>query len=221
MKPKETLKQLNDLTTALVGLSLSNEQNFPSTNGDPAKSFEITVSNASLMSIALKNIAYSDIYHELNEARCYNIKMLDGALITLRYRFLNGEVCEHSLSYFPSPDLEHFQNDPELYLQDEIYADVIARNIVPFPVRFDFSSDETKFVEIHHPYSHLTMGQYENCRIPVCSPLGPFTFGSFILRNFYNTAFRKYSDDIPRHALLFAKTITTKERKIPHIVLGA
>ena len=30
------------------------------------------------------------------------------------------------LCYFPSPDLEHFQNDPELYLGDEIYADVSA-----------------------------------------------------------------------------------------------
>lgn len=188
MKPRETLKQLSDLTTALVGLSLSNEQNFPSTQGDLSKAFEITVNNASRMSIALKNIAYTDIYHELDEARCYNIKMLDGALLTLRYRFLNGEVCEHSLSYFPSPDLEHFQNDPDLYMLDEIYADVISGNIVPFPVRFDFSSDEKKFVEIHHPYSHLTMGQYENCRIPVSSPLGPLTFGSFILWNFYNTA---------------------------------
>ena len=220
MKPKETLKQLNDLTSTLVGLSLSNEQNFPSTQGDPAKSFEITVSNASRMIVALKNIAYTDIYHELVEARCYNIKMLDGALITFRYRFLNGEVCEHSLSYFPSPDLDHFQNDPDLYMLDEIYADVISKNIVPFPVRFDFSSDEGKFVEIHHPYSHLTMGQYENCRIPVCSPLGPLSFGSFIIRNFYNTAFRKYSDQLPARALLFAKTITTRESEIPHIVLG-
>jgi len=220
MKAKETLRQLEELTTALVGLSLSNEQNFPSTHGDPAKSFEITVSNASHMSVALKNVAYNDIYHELDEARCYNIKMLDGALITLRYRFLDDEVQEHSLSYFPSPDLEHFQNDPELYLLDEIYADVIARNIVPFPVRFDFNSDQKRFVEIHHPYSHLTMGQYENCRIPVSSPLAPLIFGSFILRNFYNTAFRKYSDEIPSRALLFKRTITAKEQEIPHIILG-
>ena len=74
--------------------------------------------------------------------------MLDGALVTLRYRFRNGEVSEHSLSYFPSPDLEHFQNDPEIYLQDEIYADVVARNIVPFPVRFDFFDDPNKFTRV-------------------------------------------------------------------------
>jgi hypothetical protein len=220
MKAKETLNQVGQLTTTMVGLSLSNDQNFASTHGDVSGDFEITVNNATKMSVALKNIAYRDIYRELEQARCFNLKMLDGALIILRYRFRAGEVCEHSLSYFPSPDLEHFQNDPEIYLLDEIYADVIGRNIVPFPVRFDFSNDAAKFVEVHHPYSHLTLGQYENCRIPVCSPLSPFSFGGFILRNFYNTAYRKYSDDIPVAELLFANTITANERKIPHVVLG-
>lgn len=220
MKSRTTLKQLAKLTETMVGLSLSNEQNFPSTKGDLDGEFEITVSSASLMAAALKNVAYRETYAELEQARCFNLKMLDGALVTLRYRFRDGEVCEHSLSYFPSPDLEHFQNDPELYLSDEVYADIIARNIVPFPIRFDFSDDDAKFVEIHHPRSHLTLGQFKNCRIPVCSPVSPLTFGSFVLRNFYNTAFHKYSEKIPAARPLFANTITGKEREIPHVVLG-
>jgi hypothetical protein len=44
-----------------------------------------TVNNATSMSVALKNIAYRDIYRELEQARCFNFKMLDGALVTLRY----------------------------------------------------------------------------------------------------------------------------------------
>lgn len=221
MTPQQTLSQVKGLTEALVELSLSNEQNFPATHGDTNAAFEITVSTAAGMSIALKNVAYRDIYGELEKARCFNIKMLDGALISLRYRFRAGVICEHVLSYFPSPDLEHFQNEPEVYLEDEIYADVIGKNIVPFPVRFDFSDDPAKFVDIHHPYSHLTLGQYDNCRIPVCSPLGPLAFGGFILRNFYNTAFRKYSEKIPTSTFAFAKTITASEAKILHVVCGA
>lgn len=220
MTPLQTLKQIKDLTEALVGLSLSNEQNFPATHGNADGAFEITVSTAAGMSIALKNVAYRDIYVELEKARCFNIKMLDGALISLRYRFRAGAICEHTLSYFPSPDLEHFQNEPEVYLDDEVYADIIAKNIVTFPVRFDFSADPAKFVDVHHPYSHLTLGQYENCRMPVCSPLGPLAFGGFILRNFYNTAFRKYSEKIPVSELGFANTITINERKIPHVICG-
>lgn len=220
MTPKQTLEQINELTQVLVGLSLSNEQNFPTTQGKPNGAFEISVSNAAGMSVALKNVAYRDIYGELEKARCFNVKMIDGALVSLRYRFLAGEICEHSLSYFPSPDLEQFQNEPEIYLEDEVFADIVAKNIVPFPVRFDFSSDEEKFVDVHHPYSHLTLGQYKNCRIPVCSPLGPLAFGGFILRNFYNTAFRKYSANFPTSKLGFANTITAEERKIPHVVCG-
>jgi hypothetical protein len=220
MTPQETLREIQELITSLVRFGLCNEQNFPSTSGDTGNAFEITVGNAADMTIALKNVDYGDIYRELNQARAYNVKMLDGALLTLRYRFQAGAVVEHTLTYFPSPDLEHFQNDPELYLLDEVYGDVVARNIVPFPLRFDFSSDEGRFVEIHHPYSHMTLGQYENCRIPVCSPVGPLTFGAFVLRNFYNIAFRKYSDEIPVGATLAPNTITAREREIPHLVLG-
>lgn len=220
MKPKKTLKQLQQITVKMVALGLCNDQNFVSTHGRVGGNFEITVNNATSVSVALKNIAYRDIYRELDKGRCFNLKMLDGALLALRYRFRGGEVCEHSLSYFPSPDLEHFQNDSEIYRSDEVYADVIGRDIVPFPVRFDFSDEAGRFVEVHHPYSHLTLGQYRNCRIPVCSPLSPFTFVGFILRNFYNTAFCKYSDEIPSGDLLFENTISANEREIPHIVLG-
>jgi hypothetical protein len=221
MTPAQALGQLRELTIALIGISLSNEQNFPSTHGDQNGSFEITVGNAGAITVALKNIAYEQIYQALDQARCYNFKMLDGALIILRYRFREQEVSEHSLSYFPSPTLEHFQNDPDVYLLDEAYAEVVARNIVPFPIRFDYNDDAARFVEIHHPYSHLTLGQYSNCRIPVSAPVTPFTFGGFILRNFYNTAFRKYSDELPGAPLLCADTITANERGISHLVLGA
>jgi hypothetical protein len=221
MTPAEALEQLRELTIALISVSLSNEQNFPATYGDQNGSFEITVGNAEAMTVALRNISYQDIYRELDEARCYNFKMLDGGLILLRYRFRDREVREHSLSYLPSPTLDLFQNEPEVYLVDDIYADVVARNLVPFPIRFDFNNDAARFVEVHHPYSHLTLGQYENCRIPVSAPVTPLIFGSFILRNFYNTAFRKYSADIPARPLRCSDTITAAERGIPHIVLGA
>jgi hypothetical protein len=220
MSPQETLKQVESLTSALIKLSLSNAQNFPTTRGEPDRNYEITVSNAAKMTLALKNVAYSEIYRELDSEKCFNFKMLDGALVVLRYRFISGQISEHSLSFFPSPDLDEFQNNPELYLLDEVYADVIARNIVPFPIRFDYCNDQAKFVEIHHPYSHLTLGQYENCRIPVNSPLCPLAFGGFILRNFYNTAFRKYSEEIPVSIRSFRKTITSSEQRIPHFVCG-
>jgi len=221
MRSTDTLSEINELTAALVGLSLSNEQNFPSTHGNATASFEITVKNASALTIALRNVSYRDIYSNLVAANCFNMKLLDGALVCLRYRFEAGEIVEHCLSYFPSPDLEHFQNEPEIYLSDDIYANIVARNIVPFPIRFDFNADEARYVDVDHPYSHLTLGQYQNCRIPVCSPVSPLNFGGFILRNFYNTAFHKFSDDIPIPGFRFSQTISSNEQKIPHVVVAA
>ncbi len=221
MKSDATLREIHELTAAMVGLSLSNEQNFPSTHGTKNGSFEITVKNAGSLTVALRNVSYRDIYDSLSEARCFNMKLLDGALVCLRYRFEVGEVVEHCLSYFPSPDLEHFQNDPEAYLSDDIYADIVARNIVPFPIRFDFNADTERYVDVDHPCSHLTLGQYANCRIPVCSPVSPLAFGGFILRNFYNTAFRKYSTEIPAPGFRFDRTISQNEQRVAHVVLSS
>ena len=51
---------------------------------------------------------------------------------------------------------------------DEIYADVVGREVVPFPLRFDYDA-RVKKQEVYHPACHLTLGQYTNCRIPVSS----------------------------------------------------
>ena len=56
MTPDQALKQVYALTEAFVRLSLSNEQNFPATHGNKNSAFEITVSSAAGMSVALKNV---------------------------------------------------------------------------------------------------------------------------------------------------------------------
>ncbi len=116
--------------------------------------------------------------------------MLDGALIQMSYRVKNDLVETHRLAFFPSPYLEGFQNEPDLYIEELVYAEVIWKNIVPFPLRFDFDSREGVYEELRHPKSHLTLGQYKNCRIPVCAPLTPYHFVSFLLRHFYHTAYQ-------------------------------
>ena len=99
-------------------------------------------------------------------------------------------------------------------MEDEIYADVIARNIVPFPVRFDYDGRDGIHEELAHPKSHLTLGQYENCRIPVTSPMTPFWFVDFILRNFYHTAFGRYADKLPPCGDSFGESILPAERGV-------
>jgi hypothetical protein len=122
------------------------------------------------------------------------------------------------LAFFPSPNLDCFQNDPEIYELDDIYADILSKNIVTFPIRFDF--DPANFTDVDHAKSHMTLGQYKNCRIPVSEPLTPALFIDFILRNFYNTAYRKYSDELQFCSDYFPKSISPNEQRVLHLNLS-
>ena len=71
------------------------------------------------------------------------------------YLFEEDKLIKYRLAFFPSPSLEEFQNNSEIYEIDEIYADVIAKNILPVPIRFDY--DPKSSIKIEHPSSHLTI----------------------------------------------------------------
>ncbi|WEF30922.1 DUF2290 domain-containing protein [Pseudoduganella chitinolytica] len=208
--------QIKDLTAYLIGQSLCNDQQFP-TLANYGKVTEISFPGAKNLGNTLKNVAYSDIYAEMLRTHAYSVRMIDGALLQLMYRFHDEKCSAHRLAFFPSPDLGEFQNNPDIYEADEIYADILAKNIVTFPVRFDYDDDDALFVELHHPKSHLTLGQYKNCRIPVNGPLSPRTFLDFILRSFYNTAHRKYCEDLPKPDFSFDETIVGAESKVMHV----
>lgn len=202
-------KQIEKITAKLIEIGLSAQQNFPS-NKDGC----IAYTGMQDVSIAMKNIAYEEIYKNLEESKNYNIKMLDGALIQMLYNYSDGKLSSHRLAFFPAPNLESFQNEPEYYENDEIYADILGKNIVTFPIRFDY--DPIRFIEIEHPQSHVTLGQYKNCRIPVSEPLTPEIFIIFLLQSFYNTAYRKYSQDFTPTNHRFNQTITAKEKSVLH-----
>lgn len=202
-------KQIEKITAKLIEVGLSAQQNFPS-NKDGC----IAYSGMQDVSVAMKNISYEEIYKSLEQSKNYNIKMLDGALIQMLYSYSDGELSSHRLAFFPAPNLDSFQNEPDIYENDEIYADILGKNIVTFPIRFDY--DPTRFSEIEHPKSHVTLGQYKNCRIPVSEPLTPEMFITFLLQSFYNTTFRKYTQDFTVTNHRFNKTITSKEKSVLH-----
>ncbi|MFN7852645.1 MAG: DUF2290 domain-containing protein [Dolichospermum sp.] len=214
---QKILQEIQTITTKLIQNSLCDQQNDASCKLVGKDSYEIAYSGMQDLSIALKNIDYKNIYQELDKGKNYNFKMLDGALIQLLYTYKNSELVSHRLAFLPSPFLEDFQNNPEIYETEEIYADIIARNILPVPIRFDYDPDNHQ--ELDHPKCHLTLGQFKNCRIPVCSPISPNTFISFILRSFYNTAFRKFTNELVFSTNLFNETITPKEKKVLHIAI--
>lgn len=210
-------KQIATITRKLILVGLSVRQKEPSYICTGRDSYEISYPGMQDLSIALKNVEYAEVYQELDKNENYNIKMIDGALLQFLYTYKNSTLISHRLAFFPSPFLHEFQNEPEIYEEDEIYADIIAKNILPVPIRFDYDPDN--HIDIDHPKCHLTLGQFKNCRIPVCSPVTPNAFISFILRSFYNTAFTKFTDQFDFSSVLFDETITTAEKKLLHFAI--
>ena len=208
--------QINTLTAEIIETGLCDAQNFPSRKTISGNIEEISVSNTD-HSIFLKSIPYVEMFRRLNETRTYNLKMIDGALISMSYKFVRKRLVEHRLSFFPSPDLEMFQNDPDLYLDDEIYNDIIDKRIVTVPIRFDFDYSDGAFEPKLHPISHLTLGQYENCRIPVSAALTPYQFLLFIISNFYHTAHIKSSDRFSVFKDCFSVTLFEEEKELLHV----
>jgi hypothetical protein len=209
--------QIQKITEKLIKVGLSVSQKYPSLNENGKDSCEIAYSGMQDFSIALKNIEYTEIYNELNNNKNFNIKMIDGALIQFLYTYKDAKLISHRLAFFPSPFLYEFQNEPELYENEEIYADIISKNILPVPIRFDY--DPGNYKELHHPKCHLTLGQFKNCRIPVCSPLTPYAFTAFILHSFYNTATKKFTKDLDFSSELFNETISDIEKRVLHIAI--
>jgi hypothetical protein len=217
--PTAVEHQINRIISHLVEIGLASDQNCAFTRESP-DCVKVTFQNAGQVSIALKDRQYEEIYEHLAKERAYNVKMPDGGLLQMMYNFeeLDGPLQSHRLAFFPSPHLEEFQNNPDVYMEDDVYADVIAKNVVPFPIRFDYDIQDGIHQELVHPKSHLTLGQYEKCRIPVTAALTPSLFVDFILRNFYNTAFSN-ADSLPRFKQSFEESILRAERNVVHVVI--
>jgi len=209
-------KQIEVLTVQLIESSLCEAQNFPSLKSSSGNIEEISVSHNDY-SIFLKNIPYSEMFRQLVETKTYNMKMIDGALISLSYRFKQKCLISSRLSFFPSPDLEAFQNEPDLYFDDELYSDIMDKRIVTVPIRFDYDANEKTQKPITHPISHLTLGQYKNCRIPVSAALTPYQFLMFILMNFYSNAYVKLNSKFTKFKNCFNSTIFDEERELLHM----
>jgi hypothetical protein len=209
------LREVNELTADLIAAGLCIDQNYPTLSRELDDVVVIGFSALNNLSITLKNIPYPEIYETLSANRSYNIRLIDGGIVQMLYQFQGGGLQKHRLAFFPSPDLLEYQNNSEIYDQDEMYGDVVFRNVVTTPIRFDFDRDA--FVDYDHPMSHMTIGQYKNCRIPVAGPLTPYFFINFILRAFYNTPFRKFCGEIRERTYPFSDTITQRERRHLHV----
>lgn len=208
--------EIDKIITELIVTGLSINQRFTSMK-EVGQNIVVSWGETKDLSIVMKNIDYGDIYTALENDRNYNIKLIDGSLIQMMYKFnKDNEIISHRLGFFPSIDLQPLEKDPELYDKYDLYADILKKNTLPTIFRFDFDEDNSLYVELDHAKSHVTFGQFENCRIPVSGPITPKKFIDFILRNFYHKAMKFHSLNFSCENC-FNRTITEKEQSVIHL----
>ena len=182
MKEQEKIfRDVRKVTQELIRCGLAEEYNFPVMRNE-----DVVWENYKDISLYLKNLEYTSIYNEIERQRNYNMKLPDGGILQMMYRFdrLGAELQAHRLAFYPSPSYEIYQNDAELYDADYIYGDILNKAVLPVVIRADYNRIAVKG-KIHHPYSHITLGGYKNCRIPADRPISPIQFVKFIMEHFY------------------------------------
>jgi hypothetical protein len=209
-------RQIETLTINLIEASMVDDQNLPVLRTLPDHRTEVTYPNARMVDV-FADRPYEDTYDDTLAERSYNLRLLDGGLVQMSYEFHRDDLLVARLCFLPSPNLRSFQNEPELYLEDVFFTDILEQRIVATPLRFDFDDRDGVAIELNHPRSHLTIGQYSQCRIPATAAIMPFTFAQFILRSFYNTAFESTSDAVPHSNDLFRYCSCDAERSVIHI----
>ena len=219
---KDVVRQLRNINKFLV------ENNIILAYQEP-KITSNTIELSSDVSFVLNNENYESIYNECIKNKAFNFLLLDTAIIQLMYEFDNRgkKLKKHRLAYFPNPNVEQFVENLEyenIYFNSKnISVEYIEKNSVVFPIRFDFDIDNRKYKEIDHPKSHLTLGNYKNCRIPVSSWLTPKLFVEFILRNFYYKKFKKIESNWKfkikeiKNSFLNTNFLSNNEKKIIHL----
>ncbi|WP_454857553.1 DUF2290 domain-containing protein [Promicromonospora soli] len=206
---------ITNITTKLVETGLVDDQNFPVTREHNGVDV-VTYPNAN-GSLVLGQSSYRDLYELQYAEDAYNLRMLDGALVQMSYEFRGSQIETHRLAFLPSPDLLEYQNDPELYLGEWAYADVVGGQALPVPIRLDFDGRPGVARNLVHPVTHLTLGQYQNCRIPATSPMTPGLFLDFIVRHFYTGMADPGAHFDLDFANGFDSSITDDERRLIHL----
>lgn len=214
MKFADVQRQLDEVYARAIRTGISVRQHYPTVEA-PRR-----IGGLGSTSIALRNVPYIQIYAEFDSYDRYHMKLADGALMQFQYEFdVNGYLTKHRLAYFPCPELPSAEEAPELYAHDELYGDIILERLVRFPIRFDY--DPKNYQPTFHAHSHLTLGQFDNCRIPASHPLSPNAFLLFVVRNLYYRLYLKQKNIFEKRisACRSQECITDMERRITSIVV--
>lgn len=155
--------------------------------------------------LSTKGFLYKDVYSRLVGQRTFTVKLFDGSLIQLSYRFRGEELIGHRLTYLPRP--------LEIGVNEVIQDQVLSSAELPI-IRIDYSPEAANLFS--HSATHMHIGYSEVCRIPTSAPCTPTQFVLFILRSFYADRLSRELETVLISEDPFESSITEEESKEIH-----
>ena len=103
--------EIMQLTTLLIEHGISVNQEYTSifqknVSGESRHCIGIKKNNFDMSIMLNTHLEYKELHEQLDKSHIYNIKLLDGALVSLYYEFDKSyDLVKHRLTFFPSTTL--------------------------------------------------------------------------------------------------------------------
>lgn len=182
---KDTVKDIERTVGELYNLELIRDYHPSSIKKTGPDSGEISMSHHSDANNILfdKHLSAEEIIYTLLENQQYTVLLYDKAIIQVEFTFENNEVTKERLLFIKKhnriwkpKEIKDADEEDSDWFQDE--------KGIPVFIRFDF--DLKNHRECCHPISHLTISNYDSCRIPIKNAVSFSEFVKFIVRHFYS-----------------------------------
>ncbi len=158
-----------------------------------------------------KHLPIDIVMNTLLEKKEYNILLYDRAIIQYEFIIKEGKIIKERLIFIKKhnylwPKEEIAGKDMDNF-GDDWYVQELG---IPVVIRIDY--DIANHEDIKHPITHMTLSNYDECRIPMLGSVSLYNFINFILNFFYD-------DKLDFKSKFEEKdiTITENERKRIHL----
>lgn len=148
---------------------------------------EITHENKSNESNILydRHLPIETIMDILLENKEYNLLLYDRSIIKYQFTIKNGKICKERLIFIKKHNYLWTKDEINKKDIDDFGTDWFQEEIsIPIVIRIDY--DDENYEDIVHPITHMTLSNYEECRIPMMGAVTLYNFINFILNFFYN-----------------------------------
>lgn len=163
--------------------------------------------------IDFKNLSYdkmievNKVLENIIDNKQFLIRFYDGSIFSYQLKIKNNQVCKGNILFIKVQDRSW--KDEDMTWQDFQYNEETDTMLgCPICIRIDIDTNKHDDV---HSICHLTLSNYESCRIPINRILSISDCLSFIMVNFYDKC--NLITPLP----LFNECITEKEKKKAHL----